>query len=279
MNSPADLVDIRSRESGGWELREAGRANAGPPVLLLPGGFCSATFYDDVLAYAALDELQVRLVAATPPGFAGRPAPADVSLESYARLASELAARLGCRAVVGHSVGANIALEMAASGGFDGPLILLAPSFSREDEFKELGVLDRIGRVPGIGPLVWSMVPRISARALRSKLPAARRDLLLAELRRNQGQVARRMVRRYFDYLDHGAPLVGRLCEAGVPALVVFGDHEEVGLTAEERDALGECPNVAVEVVAGATHFLPTEEPRRTAELILRGVAEVASVG
>lgn len=279
MNSPADLVDIRSREFEGWELREAGRANAGPPVLLLPGGLCSATFYDDVLAYAALDELRIHLVAATPPGFAGRPAAADLSIESYARLASDLAARLGCRAVAGHSAGANIALEMAASGGFGGPLVLLAPSFSREDEFKELAVLDRIGRLPGIGPLVWAMVPRISARVLRSNLPSARRDLLLAELRRNQGQVCRRIVRGYFDYLDRTGPLVRRLCDAGVPALVVFGDHEEVGLTAEERHALDACPHVAVEVVAGATHFLPTDEPRRTAELILRGAAEAASVG
>jgi pimeloyl-ACP methyl ester carboxylesterase len=279
MNSPADLVDIRSRESGEWELREAGRPNAGPPVLLLPGGLCSAALYDDLLAYAALDELPVRLVAATPPGFAGRPAPTDLSIESYARLASELAARLDCRAVVGHSVGANIALEMAASGGFGGPVVLLSPSLSREDEFKELAVLDRIGRLPGIGALVWAMVPRMSARVLRSNLPPARRDLLLAELRRNQGQVCRRMVRRYFEYLDHGAPLVGRLCDAGVRALVVFGDHEEVGLTADEQNALDACPRIAVEVVAGATHFLVTEEPRRIAKLILQGTADAVSVG
>lgn len=278
MNSPADLVDIRSRELEGWELREVGRANAGPPVLLLPGGLCSAVFYDDVLAYAALDELQMHLVAATPPGVAGRPAAADVSIESFARQASELAAGLGCRAVAGHSYGANLALEMAASGGFGGPVILLAPSFSREDEYKELAVLDRIGRLPGIGALVWAMVPRISARVLRSNLPPGRRDLLLAEIRRNQGQVCRRMVRAYFDYLDRTGPLARRLCDAGVPTLVVFGDHEEVGLTADERNVLDACPRVAVEVVAGATHFLPTEDPRRTAELILRGAAEAASV-
>jgi hypothetical protein len=106
-------------------------------VLLLPGGLGSAVFYDDVLAYAALDEHAVRLVAATPPGFA----------------------------------------------------VLLSPTFSRQDEFKELAVLDRIGDAPGIGALVWAMVPRIAARALRSNLPSARRDLLVAEIRRNRGQV------------------------------------------------------------------------------------------
>jgi hypothetical protein len=59
MNSPADLVDIRSRESAGLELREAGCANAGPPVLLLPGGFCSATFY----ALDACPNVAVEVVA------------------------------------------------------------------------------------------------------------------------------------------------------------------------------------------------------------------------
>ena len=54
--------------------------------------------------------------------------PEDVSIENYARLTAELAADLGCDVVVGHSMGANVALEMAASGAFSGPLVLLAPS-------------------------------------------------------------------------------------------------------------------------------------------------------
>lgn len=267
MNTPADLVAFRTREVDRWELREAGRAT-GPVALLLPGGLGSAAFYDDVLAYAALDGLPVRLVAATPPGFAGRPAPPDVSVEAMAKLASEVAAGLGCQVVVGHSYGANLAIEMAASCGFRGPLVLLAPSFSREDEFKALAVMDRIGRVPAIGPLFWAMVPRIAARALRSSLPEARRDQLVADIRRHQGQVNRRMVRRYYEYLERTGPLVQRLCGAGVPAHVVFGDHDEVGLTDEERRGLDTCPHVTVEVVPGATHFVLTEEPRRIAELI-----------
>jgi pimeloyl-ACP methyl ester carboxylesterase len=88
------------------------------------------------------------------------------------------------------------------------------------------------------------------------------------------------MVRGYFDYLDHGPSLVRRLCDAGVPTRIVFGDHEEVGLTTEEQRALDACPHVTLDVVAGATHFLMTDEPRRVAELILRVARENAvSVG
>ena len=274
MVAATDLVGIRSREVDGWELREAGPADAGVAAVLLPGGLCSAAFYDDVLAYATLDRPDVRLVAATPPAFAGRPAPADLSVESFARLASELTASLDCRAVVGHSYGANIAIEMAASGGFAGPFVLLSPAFSREDEFKELAVLDRIGRVPGIGGLAWRAVPRAVARSLKSALPPARRDELVAELRRNEPQVCRRLVRRYFEYLDATEPLARRLCDAGVPAWVVFGDHKEAGLTSEERRVLEACPDVTLEIWAGATHALIAEEPRRIAELVLRAAGE-----
>jgi hypothetical protein len=69
MNSPADLVHIRSRKADGWELREAGSADLGPAVLLLLGGLCSAAFYDDVLAYAALDEFPPRGVTCWPRRF------------------------------------------------------------------------------------------------------------------------------------------------------------------------------------------------------------------
>ena len=55
-------------------------------------------------------------------------------MESYSKLAGKLASDLGCDAVVGHSLGANIAIEMASAGEFSGPLVLLSPSFSRTDE-------------------------------------------------------------------------------------------------------------------------------------------------
>ena len=65
-----------------------------------------------------------------------------------AGLGAELVADLGCDVVVGFSMGANVALEMAASGGFSGPLVLLAPSLSLQDEAMFLRMLDRLGRVP-----------------------------------------------------------------------------------------------------------------------------------
>src|SRR5690348_3600988 len=100
----------------GWEPRESGPAGADHAVLLLPGALATAAFYDDVLAAPQLSEASIRFVAATLPGFGGTRAPQDLSMDNYARLAGKLAADFGCDGVVGHSLGANVAIEMVAAG-------------------------------------------------------------------------------------------------------------------------------------------------------------------
>ena len=104
--------------SADWEMIESGPADADRTVLLIPGGLNAARSYAELMAQPAL--AGVRLVAVTLPGHAGTPPPEDFSIETYARLAAGLAAGLGCHAVVGFSLGATVALEMAVSGGSAG---------------------------------------------------------------------------------------------------------------------------------------------------------------
>src|SRR5437762_2349451 len=115
-----------------WELREAGPPDAERTVLLLPGGMCSAGSYAEVMTEPAL--AGTRLVAATLPGQAGAPPPDDYSLESYARLVTELATKVGADVLVGFSMGACIAVEMVTSGNFTKPVVLLGVSLSSKDE-------------------------------------------------------------------------------------------------------------------------------------------------
>ena len=131
----------------GCEVVESGPPDAEHTVLLLPGGWCTALFYDELMAEPAVAGL--RLVAVTLPGNGGTPPPDDLSMESYATLTADLAAHLHCDVVVGHSLGANVALEMAGSGAFAGPVVLLAPCFSRRDEAIVIRVLDRLALVLG----------------------------------------------------------------------------------------------------------------------------------
>jgi pimeloyl-ACP methyl ester carboxylesterase len=91
----------------------------------------------------------LRLVAATLPGHAGAPPPGDYSIEHCARLAIDLARKVGAKVVVGFSMGASVALEMVASGGFAGPVVLLGISLSAQDEPAFFHAIVRLGAVLG----------------------------------------------------------------------------------------------------------------------------------
>ncbi len=102
-----------------WDRREIGPGDAEHAALLLPGGMCTAVQYEELMAEPAL--AGVRLIAVTAPGMGGTPPPEDLGIENLARLTAQCAADLRCDVVVGFSMGANIALEMAGSGAFCGP--------------------------------------------------------------------------------------------------------------------------------------------------------------
>src|SRR3954453_24039183 len=154
MRPPRHARMLTGMSYEGWDVRESGPADAQRTVLLLPGGMCTHVAFEPIIA--ALADAPIRVVAATLPGFGRTAYPADMTIENYASLAGKLAADVGADLVGGHSLGANVALEMAAAGAFEGPVLLLSPSFSREDEDTALGVMNAIGRVPGFGGLAWA---------------------------------------------------------------------------------------------------------------------------
>ncbi|MFG3172380.1 alpha/beta fold hydrolase [Streptomyces sp. NPDC048200] len=253
-----------------WEIEESGPADAPARVLLLAGALCSAAFYDDLMAAPPLASAPVRLLAATLPGHAGTTPPADLSMENYAALAGTLAAERGCDVVVGHSLGANIALEMAAGGHFAGPVVLLSPAFSASDEDKALAVADTLGRVPGVGALTWSGLLKLTPRAMVGHLPEERRAALTAEFERNDPAFCRKAVRHYFAYLDRHGSLVDRLRDSGVPAWVVRGDHDDVHLAPAERAGLEASPAVSLVDVPDAGHLVMIDRPEVVADLVAR---------
>src|SRR4051794_3204611 len=215
---------MAARNHNGWDIQESGPADAQRAVLLLPGGLCTADFYDDILAEPGIRDAPVRRVATTTPGFGGTAPLDDLRFESYATAATRLAEDLGCDVVVGHSMGANLAIEMVVSGQFTGPVVLLSPSFSRGDEAKEFAFVDRAGRVPVLGPMVWWAMLKGLPRVAKKEFPAERADALVACMARNDPGDARAAAREYFDYFERGGALASRLCETGVPAWVTFGD-------------------------------------------------------
>jgi pimeloyl-ACP methyl ester carboxylesterase len=264
--------------TNGKILRAGGAEDPRHRVLCLPGGLCTAVFYDDVLATPVLAAGGVRAFATTLPGFGGVPFPAgfDASPEAHAAYAGELARDLGCDMVVGHSFGANIALEMAAGGHFDGPLILLAPTFSAEDEMRGLETFNRIGYVPGLRSLATALMFRSFPKMLRGHVPEDAVDRLAAEMASSNRTDIRINLRRSYQYLYKHGTLAGRLCRSGVRAEVVFGEDDEVGMTAAERSTLEACPTTRLHLLPNCGHMLPNQRPDWVAELIVATVGGAA---
>jgi pimeloyl-ACP methyl ester carboxylesterase len=266
---PRRGVPGMSAEWAGWDRRESGPADAEHTALLLPGGLCTYVQYEELMAEPAL--AGVRMIAVTLPGNGGTPALPDLSIENLARLTAQCAADLGCDVVVGFSLGANIALEMTASGAFSGPLVLLAPSFSRRDEAVFLRILDRLARV--LGYLPFAAMLRMMGPAMKAMpLPPDRRRVLAAELGKNDPRVARRGIHSYLRYLDRHGSVAPRLCQAGVPAWVVHGERGDGGITPEERRTLGESTRIHLITIPGASYFTPNEEPALVAKLVVEAL-------
>ncbi|HEX5532708.1 MAG TPA: alpha/beta hydrolase [Actinomycetales bacterium] len=255
-----------------WQLFESGPADAEHTVLLLPGGMCSARSYVELMQQASLSGL--RLVAATMPGHAGAPSPDDYSHEAYGRTTADLVAKTGADVVVGFSMGANVALEMAEQKLFTGPIVLLGISLSLPDESAFLINAIRLSNM--IGSLPFAVMKRVAGSMVKGiSVPPERRAELAADFRRTTTRDMRLGLKEYLKWLQSGEDHAARLCQSGVPTWVVHAEKGDGGLTDAERSTLEACPTVKVVTIPGSVFFLPNEVPDQIAAVINEAVAAV----
>ena len=91
--------------------------------------------------------------------------------------------------------------------------MVLSPSFSRQDEAMILRVLHRAASV--LGSLPYAAMLKIMGPAMKSEIPDARYETLIAEMQKNDPAFVRSQIRLYFDYLDRHGSVAPRLCEIG----------------------------------------------------------------
>jgi pimeloyl-ACP methyl ester carboxylesterase len=260
-----------------WELLEAGPVEARCTALLLPGALCSAASYEEVMAEPVLGG--IRIVAVTLPGHAGAPPLDDCSIENNARVTAELARRIGADVVVGYSMGGSIAIEMVASGGFSGPLVLLGVSLSSQDEAATFRGLVHLGTVLGSLP---SRVLAIGASSMirRTALSVERKRELRDDFRKNVPKHTMPALREYVRWLHRQERPAERLCQAGVPTWVVHAAEKgDGGLTDDERTTLEACATTHVVTIPGTAFFLPNEASTRVAEVIVEAVGQTSTLG
>jgi len=246
VHADAEPGRVALKDHLGWVIHESGPADAQHAILMIPGGLLPWLFFEDVIA-----ELQgrgdgLRFIATTLPGHAGTPPPQDLSPLACARSATRLAKDLGCDMVVGHSIGANVAIEMAVSCDFSGRMVLLSPAFSREDEPGWLWALDRVGGVPGVGLPAWAAMTSMIPSGMKGMIPPEHRETWIAEMKKNDGRSFRAAVRAYGEYLRLQPSLVRSLCESQIKAWVVFGGPKDTRLKDEERRLLDSCSTISL---------------------------------
>jgi pimeloyl-ACP methyl ester carboxylesterase len=131
----------------------------------------------------------------------------------------------------------------------------------RQDEATFLYALDRAAVV--FGHLPFALMLKMIGPAMKKEVPPAGRDIPVADLKNNDPQFMRRQRRAYFEYLDRQGSLAKRLCDAGVPAWVSFGDHGDTGLTEDERGVLEACPHVTLVTIPETGHASFIQKPDR----------------
>jgi pimeloyl-ACP methyl ester carboxylesterase len=255
-----------------WDLFESGPADAEHTVLLLPGGMCSARSYLELMQQPSLSEL--RLVAATLPGHAGAPSPDDYSHEAYGRMTAQLVAEQGADVVVGFSMGANMALEMAEKKLFTGPIVLLGISLSLKDESAFFVNVIRVSNLLGRWPLAL-MKSAVGSMVKKLPVPPERQAELAADFRKNDMKDMQRGLSAYLKWLKSGEDHAAMLCGSGVPAWVVHAEKGDGDLTDAERRTLEACSTVKVVTIPGNVFFLPNEVPDQIAAVINEAVGAV----
>ena len=58
-----------------------------------------------------------------------------------------------------------------------------------------------------------------------------------------------------------------------MPAWVVYGESDDIGITDDERDVLEASPHVSIVRIADAGHFTLNQQPGEIAKLVLEAVA------
>lgn len=250
LHTPSGPVDLTLTERG-----------SGRPILLLHGGAGpqSITGFADQLAAAE----QARVVTPTHPGFGGTVRPDG--LDSIAALATVYAALLDELdltdvTVIGNSIGGWITAELALLG---------SPRVS------SVVLVDAVGiEVPG-HPLVEFFALTMDEVAQRSffdpakfridvsALPPAAQDLMA-------GNRAALAVYGGASMTDPG--LAARLAAVSTPALVLWGDSDQIADVEYGRSYAAAIPGAEFRVLAETGHLPQLESP----DLLLRRLREFA---
>jgi pimeloyl-ACP methyl ester carboxylesterase len=244
---------------------------AGSPVLLIHGHTQDRRIWDPVMP--GLREAGIRVLRPDLRGHGRSARPG--SGYHWSDHAADMAAVLDDAGVVsvtvvGYSIGAGIALEMALTmADRVGSLVLMSPVMPDrhfEPAFMEnLRQVARVARTDGIvaamaGPSAESPLFEFSFTkpGVREAAERITRDFPGAEYLATER-----------DAVERSWAVPDRLAEIEAPTLVLAGDSETPGFRAWAEEAAAGIPGARLKVFVGCGHLLPLEEPDRVAQAII----------
>jgi len=243
----------------------------GDPVVLLHGFAGSLRWFDALAPLLAADRRVIRIDLL---GHGGSAKPATgYEIDAQARRVGETLDALGVEHAlfVGHSMGGavSVALAQQRPGLFSGLVVL---DEGPDNSFGHTPLLAKLGFVPVIGELIHRVAadPMIADGYDDAFGPGFDHAAHVDVVKDFRAMTYTSYKQAYVceDAFLRQQRLDARLHEAGIPALVVFGEEDRFFRADDCAAAFRALPNARVEVIPGAGHSPNVETPERVAELI-----------
>ena len=264
-----EFVDVRGAR---LYYYAAGTRGAGEPVVFLHGFPTSGHLWSDVVAQMPAGH---RLVVVDLLGY-GRsdpPGPRPLTLRAHAERVVGLLDALGIASacIVGHDLGGGVAQSLALHWPARVTRLALVDSVAFDGwPTRDVRLARLFLPLLRYLPTTW-LLPIVRADLERGYYDAVHATHSIDKYQRPfNSDHGRRVLLDHLAALDatETVSLGTRLAEIGVPTAVICGSHDPFLPMSLARRLAAQIPGATIDVLSGARHFTPEEEPREVADIL-----------
>jgi pimeloyl-ACP methyl ester carboxylesterase len=242
----------------------------GAPVILLHGWINSWDVWrDTMLAIPDLGRYKVYALDFWGFGESAKKETPPFQIQSYAEMVSQFMEIMGIMGapVLGHSMGGTVTLTLALK---DPQRVQKAAIVGSPINGNSLNLFLKLSGVSWIAHLAWS-VPIIKQMVMWIVLAGDSsrvRKMIFRDISKTNTESFFRSIGDL-----HRTDLRGRLGKLGIPALGVFGVHDNI-VNPNQSQLLAKCvPQAQIEMMEASRHFPMLDEPERFIEIVEKFLA------